>query len=54
MRSDLDIKRDVEEELRTNADIDATDIGVSVKNGVVTLSGFVAAIPKSGRPRVLP
>jgi len=41
MRSDLDIKRDVEEELRANADIDATDIGVSVKNGVVTLSGFV-------------
>ena len=41
MRSDLDIKRDVEEELRENADIDATDIGVSVKNGVVTLSGFV-------------
>jgi osmotically-inducible protein OsmY len=41
MRSDIDIKRDVEEELRVNPDIDATDIAVAVKNGVVTLSGFV-------------
>lgn len=41
MRSDLDIKRDVEEELHSNPDIHATDIGVSVKSGVVTLSGFV-------------
>lgn len=41
MRSDSDIKRDVEEELRWDPDIDATDIGVAVKNGVVTLSGFV-------------
>jgi osmotically-inducible protein OsmY len=41
MRSDIDIKRDVEAELRWNPDIDATDIAVSAKNGVVTLSGFV-------------
>lgn len=41
MRSDLDIKRDVESELRWNPDIDATDIAVAVKNGVVTLTGFV-------------
>ncbi|HUB43959.1 MAG TPA: BON domain-containing protein [Acetobacteraceae bacterium] len=41
MRSDLDIKRDVEAELRWNPDIDATDIAVAVKNGVVTLTGFV-------------
>ena len=41
MRLDIDIKRDVEEELRANPDIDATDIAVAVKNGVVTLSGFV-------------
>jgi osmotically-inducible protein OsmY len=40
MRSDGDIKRDVEAELRYEPDIDATDITVSVKNGVVTLSGF--------------
>jgi osmotically-inducible protein OsmY len=41
MRSDIDIKRDVEAELLANPDIDATDIAVAVKNGVVTLTGFV-------------
>lgn len=41
MKSDSEIKRDVEEELRWDPDIDATDIAVSVANGVVTLSGFV-------------
>ncbi len=41
MKSDSDIKRDVEEELRFDPDIDATDIGVSVNNGVVALTGFV-------------
>ena len=41
MRPDSDIKRDVEQELRWDADIDASDIAVSVKNGVVTLTGFV-------------
>ena len=41
MRSDDDIKRDVEEELRSDPDIDPTDIGVAVKSGVVALTGFV-------------
>lgn len=41
MTSDSDIKKDVEQELRWDADIDATDIGVTVKQGVVALSGFV-------------
>ncbi len=41
MRSDRDIKRDVEEELSWHPDLHADDIGVSVKDGVVTLSGFV-------------
>ena len=41
MRSDSDIKRDVEEELCFDPDIDPTDIGVAVKNGVVTLTGYV-------------
>jgi osmotically-inducible protein OsmY len=40
MRSDSDIKRDVEDELRWDPDIDATDIAVAVKSGVVTLAGF--------------
>jgi len=41
MRSDSDIRRDVEGELRWDPDIDATDIAVTVNNGVVTLAGFV-------------
>jgi osmotically-inducible protein OsmY len=41
MRTDSEIKKDVENELRWDPDIDATDIGVSVHNGVVTLTGFV-------------
>jgi osmotically-inducible protein OsmY len=41
MRSDEEIKRDVEQELKWDPDIDATDIAVNVKNGVVTLTGFV-------------
>lgn len=40
MRPDSDIKRDVEDELRWAPDLDATDIAVTVKNGVVTLAGF--------------
>ena len=40
MRSDEAIKRDVEEELRFDPDIDETDIAVAVKDGVVTLWGF--------------
>jgi osmotically-inducible protein OsmY len=41
MKSDSDIKRDVEAELQWDPDIDATDIAVAVKGGVVTLTGFV-------------
>ena len=41
MRSDSDIKRDVEDELRWEPNLDPTDIAVAVKNGVVTLTGSV-------------
>jgi osmotically-inducible protein OsmY len=41
MRTDSEIKKDVEDELRWDPDIDATDIGVAVHNGVATLTGFV-------------
>jgi osmotically-inducible protein OsmY len=41
MRLDSDIERDVEDELRWDPGVDATEIGVAVHNGVVTLSGFV-------------
>jgi osmotically-inducible protein OsmY len=41
MKSDEEIKRDVEAELKWDPDLDATDIAASVKGGVVTLTGFV-------------
>lgn len=41
MKSDSDIERDVKEELSWDPDLDASDIAVSVKAGVVTLTGFV-------------
>jgi osmotically-inducible protein OsmY len=41
MRTDSEIKRDVEAELQSDPTIDATDIAIAVKNGVVTLTGFV-------------
>jgi osmotically-inducible protein OsmY len=41
MRSDSDIRRDVEDELRWDPQIDPTDIAVGVNGGVVTLAGFV-------------
>jgi len=41
MRSDHDIRRDVEDELRWDPDLDPTDIAVAVNSGVVTLAGFV-------------
>lgn len=40
-RSDAEIKQDVEDELRWDPDIGASDIAVAVKDGVVTLAGFV-------------
>ena len=40
MRTDSEIKEDVERELKFDPDIDATDIAVSVKNGAVALTGF--------------
>src|SRR3954462_6544289 len=41
MRTDQDIQEDVEQELQWDPDLDATNIAVSVKDGVVTLAGFV-------------
>src|SRR6202045_1249671 len=40
MKSDSEIERDVRDELKWDPDLDADDIAVSVKNGVVTLAGF--------------
>jgi osmotically-inducible protein OsmY len=43
MRTDSEIKRDVEEECMYDADLASADIGVSVKNGVVSLTGFATS-----------
>ena len=40
MKTDEQIEQDVSRELRSCADIDATDIAVKVRDGVVTLTGY--------------
>lgn len=40
MKSESDIRRDVEAELKWSPDVDETDIAVKVKDGEVTLSGY--------------
>ena len=39
MKSDAELRRDVERKLESDPHLDAGDIGVAVKDGVVTLSG---------------
>jgi osmotically-inducible protein OsmY len=41
MKSDFQIQKDVMDELKWDPFISISEIGVSVKNGVVTLSGHV-------------
>lgn len=41
MKTDLEIKKDVLEELAWQPYIDETEIGVVVENSIVTLTGFV-------------
>jgi osmotically-inducible protein OsmY len=43
MKSDSELRRDVERELEWDPSIDARSIGVMVKNGVVTLTGSVSS-----------
>jgi osmotically-inducible protein OsmY len=40
MKSDSELERDVRDELKWNPNLHAEDIAVSVKDGVVTLTGF--------------
>ena len=46
MKTDLEIQKDVMEQLRWQPILEATEIGVSVKNGIATLSGQVSSYPK--------
>ena len=53
MALDSDIKRDVEAELKWDPVIDATDIAVAVRNGVVTLTGFVRSYADRSEAEVI-
>ena len=44
MRTDSDIKRDVEAELEWAPDVSETDIAVKVTGGVATLTGYAATV----------
>lgn len=41
MRTDSEIQQDVERELQAAPDVEATDIAVTVREGVVTIAGYV-------------
>lgn len=43
MKTDSNLRHDIEEELEWDARVDARDIGVAVKDGIVTLSGHVSS-----------
>jgi osmotically-inducible protein OsmY len=49
MRSDQQIREEVEETLDHDPKISARDIAVAVRNGVVTLAGFVRAFGEKSR-----
>ena len=49
MKTDSEIRRDVEAELQWWPDIDETDIAVKVNGGVVTLTGYVPTLPERYR-----
>ena len=46
MRTDIQIQKDVMEELRWQPYLNASQIGVAVKDGIVTLSGQVDSLSK--------
>lgn len=46
MRTDSELKKDVEDELSYDPYLESSDIGVSVKSGVVSLTGFARSFLK--------
>ena len=49
MKTDIEIQKDVLDELKWEPYLSATEIGVAVKNGIVTLSGTVNSYLKKTR-----
>lgn len=45
-KSDHQIKTDVLNELKWDSTVDETEVGVQVKNGIVTLTGNISSFPK--------
>jgi osmotically-inducible protein OsmY len=52
MKSDLELRHDVERELEWDPSVDARNIGVMAKNGVVTLTGSVSSYSDKWRRSV--
>ena len=50
MKTDSELQRDVLDELKWEPSVNAAHIGVSVKDGIVTLSGHVTRTGRSTRP----
>ena len=46
MKNDAQIQTDVQNQLKWEPQLNAAEIGVAVKNGIVTLSGIVDTYPK--------
>jgi hypothetical protein len=46
MKSDSQIKADVLNGLKRDHDVDETEVGVQVQNGIETLTGSIGASPK--------
>ena len=49
MKTDIQLQQNVLAELDWDPAINAADIGVEVKGGIVTLSGHVASFAENGR-----
>ena len=54
MKDDLWLKKDVLAELEWEPSVNAADVGVIVKDGVVTLTGYVDSHAEKWQPRKLP
>ena len=54
MKTDAELQQDVMNELKWEPTVKAAEIGVGVKGGVVTLSGYVDTTARSGLPSVPP
>src|ERR1700693_3934139 len=49
MKTDFELRHDVERELEEDPSVDARDIAVTAKNGVVTLTGHVPTLGEKWR-----